>query len=333
MDLFHWRSLTEAVRNIVMPGRVLIDKVFKRTRQFTSTTIDVDILEGNQKLAPFVSPIEGGVVVSKLGRKMNTITAPRIRLKVPLRASDFNERAIGAGIYVNEADKEMFKQQKIALEQQNLKDMVSRTQHWMCAQSLTGKIAVTQDNVAFEIDYLFPTANKPVLSGNFLWGGSESTILKNIRNWKRIGGNKGFNLSLAFSTPAATDELLADDEIKKLLDNRNISGSQLVIDGTDYIGRIAGVDIYEFSEEFVDKDGTSYPMLPDGTFTMLDPNARFDMNYAAAEDIEAGGNVITNFFSKTYIEKDPSVLWLLVEANVLPTVNQPGAVVHATVLE
>jgi hypothetical protein len=332
MDLLHWRSLTEAVNNIVVPGRMLLTMVFTRVRKHTTRTIDIDIIEGNKKLAPFVSPVEGGVVVTKLGRKMSTVTAPRIRLKTPLSASDFNERAAGAAVYVTGTDKDRFKKEKIALEQQNLKDQALRRIHWMCAQALTGKITVTQDNLSFEIDFLFPTTHKPVLDGTNVWTDAGSNPVKDIRTWKRLGANKGHNLRLAFSTPAATDALLKNEEARKMLDNRAINVGQLVIDGTDYIGRINGVDIYEFSEEYVDDAGTSHPMLPDRTFTMLDPDARFDMNYAAVEDLEAGGNVVTEFFSKQYEEKDPSAMWLLVESDPLPTVNQPGAVVHATVV-
>ena len=332
MDLLHWRSLTEAVNNIVTPGRVLIDKVFTRVRKHATRTIDVDIIEGNKKLAPFVSPIEGGVVITKLGRKMSTVQAPRIRIKTTLNPSDFNDRAPGGVVYASVQDKEKYKKEKIALEQQNMKDQSFRRIHWMCAQALTGKITVAQDNVAFEIDFLFPVAHKPVLEGNAVWSDAAATILKNIRTWKRLGASKGHNLRLAFSTPSVTDALLANEEIKKLLDNRRLNVGALELDGTDYIGRLAGVDIYEFSEEYVDENNQSQPMLPDGTFTMLDPDARFDMNYAAVEDLDAGGDVVTEFFSKSWTEKDPSRLWLLIESDPLPTVNQPGAVVHATVL-
>jgi hypothetical protein len=202
----------------------------------------------------------------------------------------------------------------------------------MCAQALTGKITVNQENVAFEVDFLLPADNKPVLLGNVQWDDEGAEIINNIRAYKRLGAKSGFNLSLAFSTPSVTDAMLANDEIKKLLDNRNLNVGQITIDGMDYIGRIAGVDIFEFSEEYVNEAGVSTPMLPDGTFTMLDPNARFDMNYAAINDTSAGGNVVTDYFSKAWNQEDPSCLWLLVETDPLPTVNQPGALVHATVI-
>jgi len=335
-DLLHWRSLTEAVRNIQIPGKMLLEKVFKRTRKFTTNQIDVDIILGNKKLAPFVSPIEGGTVVTKLGRSIKSVTAPRIRPKVQLNPADFNERAAGSSVYVSAEDRDKFKKEKIALEQLNLKNQCLRRIHWMCAQALTGKITVNQENVAFEVDFKVPDANKPVLvsdeNGAFKWDGADAQILKNIRAWKRLGANAGHNLRLGISTPSVTDAMLANDEIKKLLDLRNANIGQITLDGMDYIGRISGVDIFEFSEEYIDETGVSHPMLPDGTFTMLDPDARFDMNYGAVQDIEAGGDVVTDFFSKSWTEKDPSALWLLVETDPLPTVNEPGALVHATVL-
>lgn len=337
IDLLHWRSLTEAVRDIQVPGKMLLEKVFKRVRKHSTNNIDVDIIIGNKKMVPFVSPVEAGVVVTKLGRKTSSVIAPRLRPKITLNPADFNERAAGSSVYVSEVERDKYKKEKIALEQLNMKHQCFRRIHWMCAQALTGKIVVNQDNLAFEVDFLLPETHKPVLvsseaAGYNKWDGKDADILKNIRDWKRLGAQKGHNLRLGISTPSATDAMLKNDDVRKLLDLRNANIGQIVLDGMDYIGRIDGVDIFEFSEEYVDDSGTSHPMLPDKTFTLLDPDARFDMNYGAIQDLDAGGNVVTDFFSKSWTQKDPSALWLLVETDPLPTVNEPGALVHATVL-
>ncbi len=330
-DLLHFRSLTESVNNIIVPGRVMLERVFTRVMKLTTRLVDMDIIDGNKKLAPFVSTLENGIVVPKSSRTMRSLEAPRIRLETPLRPSDFAERAPGMSVYSNADQILQARKLKIAQEQQILKDMIARRIHWMCCQALTGKITVAQDNIAFEIDFLFPVAYKPVLTSPAVWTHADSDPLANIRAWKRLGQAKGFNYKIGFMTSGAADAFLTNKKVLEYLDKKNVNVGSINRDESDYIGKFEGIHFYEFNEEYTNDAGTSVPMLPANTVTLIDTNARFDMNYAAAEDFDAEGLAVGEMFSKTYMSVDKTKLWMIVESNPLPIPTQIGSVLHATV--
>lgn len=331
MDLFHWRSLTEAIRNTNKPGDMLMRLVFKRRKLHTSTSVNFDVVNGDQKLAAMSTRGAPAVIVGKLGRKNVEITPPQIRLKKQLRPSDFQEKAEGASVYVTPQDFDLFKKQRIADEQADLKAKTDRRYNWMCAQALQGAIAYSDAHASFSIDFGFPDANKPVLLNTDLWDNAASNPIANIRAWRRQGAQAGHNLSLALITPEATDALLSNDAVKDILEKQNYKAGAIDIsEGLEYIGRIAGVDIWEYAEQYEDDAGAFHEMLTDGTFTLLDPNAAFSMQYASVEEDE--GNIVTDYFSKVFKENDPAATWILTESDGVPVVGQPKAVIHATVL-
>ena len=334
VDIFHWRSLTQAIIQIRAAGRLLQDKIFRTTDTHYSEDIDVDVVVGGQKIAPFVSPVDGGVVIAKLGQQMKTIKAPRIRLKKPLSAKDLlTVRTPGSQLYAAEAQElAEYQRRKVALEQKDLKNMILRTTEWMCAQALSGSLSVTQENVAFEIDYGLPSAHKPVLGSGSKWTEAGGKPVDDIRTWKRLVEQAlGYSTNIAIAGCDAVDALLGNAQVQNLLDNRRISIGQLSIEQPQFIGTISGVDIFEYNAGY-DVDGTYTPFIPADKFVLIATEARFVLHYGLIIDLEAGVQVAKPFFSKSWMEKDPSARWLLVESRPLPVPGEPEAIVYADVV-
>lgn len=335
IDMMNFRSLSEAANNIIVPGKLLLEKVWgwgtATPRRHLTNKIDIDIIDGDLKLAPFVSPIEGGVVVNKQGRTTNTIDAPRIRLKTRLNPADFNERAPGASVFIGDQGAyNTFKQQKIALELQGLKDKVMRRMHWMACQAIsTGAVNVSQDNIAFAIDFLVPSGNKPTLTSTAKWDApSTRNIPGDIRAWNRLipGG-----ATVGFMGYEAADIFVADATVRDIMKAQNIKAGTLAMDNSNYLGRVFGIDWYEVNEYYTSDAGVQTEMFDKSKVALVNTNMRFDMNLAAIQDLEAGGDIVTDFFAKTDIQKDPSAMWLIVESDPLPAIVQPRSVVCATV--
>jgi hypothetical protein len=53
--------------------------------------------------------------------------------------------------------------------------------------------------------------------------------------------------------------------------------------------------------------------------------------YGAIEDVKAG-TVVAKYFSKDWVQEDPSGLYLLVESHPLAAPFEPAANIYATVL-
>jgi len=64
-----------------------------------------------------------------------------------------------------------------------LKNKVLTTLEWMCAQALTGKIIVQQDNIEFEVDYQMPQDHKITLAGESRWTGADADPLNDMQTW------------------------------------------------------------------------------------------------------------------------------------------------------
>lgn len=325
-NLYDFRSLTTAINNLETAPSLILDVVFKQKNQNFSTAIDIDVeSQGQAKtLAPFVAPMQEGKVIKALGYTTKTVKFPRIRVKKQLAARDILAlKGVGESVYVGEAAVvEASKNSKIAREQLHLKNLITRRIEWMASQALKGKISYTSDDLAFEIDFGMQESHKPTLAAN-------ADIVAGIRAYKNlILQATNLTADTALIGTAALDRLLADEKVQKLLDNRNIAAGNIDAQGKNYVGRLAGVDIYECAEQYLDEQGASHAMIDDNAFVLFASGAKFAQEFGLIEDLDA--QVGMEFFSKMYNEQDPSAAWILAESAPLPVVYQPDAVVYAT---
>ncbi|NLI99066.1 major capsid protein [bacterium] len=334
-DLFHWRSLTAAINEIPAAPSFLLDRVFKTRVQTLSEEIDVDVVVGGKRLAPFVSPVEGGIVVAELARKMQSVKAPRIRPKKVLQANDLlSIRSPGSHLYLGDGGVEQYRNQRIAVELSDLKNMIARTTEWMAAQSLQGSLSVTQENVEFSIDYLLPAAHKPVLTGNDLWTDTaNSDPIGDILTWKRhISTDTGYQADIAIAGKKVVDALLGHTKVRELLNYRNFNVGEISVGRSNYIGRLVGVDIFEYDATYIDSSGSSHNFIPEEAFILVASEGPFRMHYALIYDLDSEAAAAQPFFAKAWTEKDPSMLWVLAESRPLPVPHWPECIVFGTVV-
>lgn len=332
---YDFRALSTSINAINPPPSLILDVIFKTKNQNFGTSLDIDVLgDAGKKLAPFVAPMQAGKVIQALSRSTKNIKFPRIRIKKQLPAKDLMlTRDLGQSVYLGEGKSPLDAvNSKLAREQQHLKNLIVRRMEWMAAQALKGSVSYESDDVEFTIDFGVPDSHKVTLSSTSVWGGTSADILGNIRTWKnKILQATNLTADKALIGTSALDLLLEDEQIRKLLDNRNLNAGALSLDSSAYVGRLCGVDIYECAEQYIDDDGNAHDMIDDNAFVLLASAGGFVQEFGLIEDLEA--QVAMEFFSKLWYEKDPSSAWLLAESNPLPVVYQPEAIVYATVCE
>ena len=342
IETFGWISLTEAVNKIQTPKSFILDTVFRpKERQHLTNKIQIAVKVGNKKLAPFVQRSSPAAVVEKLNAQAQFVELPRIRLKKPFTGSELLFQQDGSlPVYVGGAgDISSFREKKIGEELQDLKDRITRRTEWMAAKALQGAITVSQDGLSLSYDFLMPTANKPALTGTAKWDDAANCDpIANIRAWQVVSQNASGKIpTMAIARTETINKLLASTKAKDYLNNRrmvvgDINTNKVANEfGVKFIGNIEGVDIYEYNESYTDESGNTQPMVPANAFLMVSPNAENRLHYGAIEDLEAGQNIAMPFFAKDWIEKDPSVYWLLVESSPLPVPHEPEALIFATV--
>ena len=333
---FNWRAMTSAINQIVAPPMLLQDLIFRTQNTNAAETIDVDVVIGGKYVAPFVSPVDGGTIIEKLGRQVRSVKAPRIRLKKPFSASELlTGRAPGSGFYVDGAGSiSQYRQQKLAQELQDLKNRIIVTKEWMCSQALTGTLTVTQDNLAFAVDYNLPAAHKPTLTSTYVWGGSTADIIGNFMTWSDLIINAvGIGPDIAILGATAFQKLREDEDVYKLMDNRRNESGQFSWKATsNYLGNLLGIDLYRYGTTYTDSNGVSQKFVADNVVILAASKARFSIEHGIILDLEAEAQVMSQYFAKSWVEKDPSVAWILAESRPLPVPWQPEAIVYATVV-
>jgi len=341
---FGYQVLTEAVNQMIPVPSFIRNLLFKRVETHATKTVMTDVVVGGQKIAPFVKRGAPAAVMGNLGQKTTTVEPPNMRLKKLLTPEDLLfTRGANAPLFVPGGTPganpiKQAQEKKVALEQKELRDTIDRSIEYLCAKGLSGSYSITQDNLSFSIDFSMPSGNKPELTSTAKWDAPTTcTPIKNLRQWKLVAQKaSGKTPTAMIMSPATWELFLAADEVVKYLDKLRINIGSIATDptiisaGAEKKANIENLDIYVYGGVYTNAAGAQVQMIPDGYVSMVCPNADHRLQYGAIEDLDSG-TVVGQFFSKDWLEKDPSGLWLLVESHPLPTFNEPGSMIYAKV--
>ena len=340
---FGFQTLTTAVNLMIPVPQFVTNLLFGRVETNATKTIMVDVIVGGQKIAPFVKRGDPAKVISNLGNRANIVEPPDIRLKKFLTPEDL--------FYTRGADAQMFvpggiagndpiqqaRQNRMAREQKDLKDIIDRTTEYLCCKGLGGSYSIAQDNGDFSIDFSMPAANKP--TATILWSNAGTALpTKDMRKWKSIAHKASGKIpTVAIMSNTTYEAWIATSDVQNFLSKWKINIGQINTEqstinaGAEKRATVDGIDYYVYDGIYIDQSGNQQPLIPDGVVALVSPNADHRLQFAGIEDLEAGV-VVARYFSKDWIERDPSGLWLLVESHPLPTFNEPAANIYATVL-
>jgi hypothetical protein len=338
-------ALSTAVNQMQPVPTFLRKALFGRVEEHPTKTVMVDIVVGGKKISPFVKRGDPAKVVGNLGQKTSTIEPPNIRLKKFLSPSDL--------LFTREANSPIFvasgaggndpiqtaRMQKVAREQKDLRDIIDRTVEYLIAQGASGSYTITQDDLVFTINFSMPEANKPTLTSTRKWDApTTAKPLADIRAWKTVASVASGKIPVLIAMNSTTYDLfIATTEVLTALDKRKINVGQIdtektiIESGAERRGSgIEGCDLYTYDATYTDANGATQKLIADNKVLLLSPSGDHRLHFGAIEDLEAG-NVVGQFFSKDWVEKDPSGLWLLVESHPLPVYHEPAANIYATV--
>lgn len=322
--LFHPYTLLKAVEKTKVPQRRIWQRLFAPVAHAEANDkFALDVIRSPEGVVRSVTVFEPAVKAKQEERDLLYIKAPRLAVKDALTPEDvYNLRAPGVNYLAMETAK-----RKLARMIQNLKNTLMRTLEWWCAQTLKGQIVDTDGTVL--LDYGMPSEHKPVVD----WTASGSDPIADIRAWKRLieddaGGEiEGF---IAFCGHEAMDALLDNQKVVDLIKYQG--GDQLAKEGR--IVRLAGIgDIIEYNGSFVDDKGNRKRFIDPKAFVLIGTGLdTFDCPYAPHVELSKLNQVATSLiYAKSWLEDDPEVLWIKLEARPLPIVRRPGAIVYATV--
>jgi len=334
-DLFKIRVLTAAVNAMKAPVMKVYNRIFRgKEHMEPSDRLAFEIITGSQKILKNISIYAPATVTDKTGRKVVTLTAPRLASKRFIHTAELNAlRAYGEQIRT-----EMMKT-RIAREQKDMRNEHDRTLEFWACNALKG-IIYDSDLTTELVNYNVDSSHTPEESGDDLWTATNCNPINQIRKYKRLiqdDSNAAISEWVSFIGYEAMDALLKNTTVLNLL---KYEKGRKIAEEED-VARLAKTEINEYDGSFIDDEGTRQRFIGKEYFMLIgicDDLA--DVPYAPVVDddapggvgnIDANGNGVM-FFSKSWKKQDPSGRWIKTEARPLPVLQRPGAVVYAKVV-
>lgn len=340
MDLFATRTMLAAIRQMKLSRRFLGTIFFgAEPVNFTTAHVDIDIIKGNRKMAPFVRPNRPGVIVDRSGSVMRSYKPPHVKPKLETNAGMLlNQRQPGEEIYSERTPLDRAGDQ-LARDMEDLDDQISRREEWMRAQALTtGMVPVNGDGVDDIVD--FQMDDEHLVTEAVQWSEETADPIADLKKYKRrIAKKSGRTANACVMSSEASDAFMANKTVIEKLNTRRVDigviRPQELPDGVTYLGYLndPGMDLYAYEEWYLPDEGEELPMIPAGGLIVGPTRSRCGMLYGAIQDMEAieGGMFDVARYPKSWLEKDPGVRWLMMQSAPLPGFHEPDAFVYAKV--
>lgn len=329
IDLFETRTMLRALEQSQPPKTFLLDMFFPTIQQSDTDTVDIDIIKGKRKLAPFVAPMHEGKVIVDDGYHTDTFKPPYIKAKKVTTAMDMLKRAPGNTIYQNDLSPSQKAAQKLGSDLRELQDMITRREEWMAAQALTkGKIHVQGEGVNQVIDFQMNPSHKEVMANNQKWSEPTSDPFRDLRRWQeKIVQDSGLVARTAVLGRDVLNALLDHKKVQKIFDNQRMQMGQIdpksLPNGAKFWGIIDDIELYSYNEWYIDDLGHEQPMIPENIIILGAQNARTARHYGSIHDLEASAAV--RYFPKSWTMEDPSVRYVMLQSAPLVIPHQVDA--------
>lgn len=343
IDVFSTHVLTKVVENLKRPSSFLLDTFFTQEQIEDKEEIYFDIDKSKPKLTPFVSPLVAGKVVDDEGFSTRSFKPAYVKDKRRFDPTKALKRSIGETIGGTLSPQQRMEANLNRTMTKQLENL-TRREEVMASEALrTGKITVTgEDYPTVVVDFQRDPALTIALSGSSRWGESGIKSLDNLEDWAgSIQEKSGAVARTVIMDPLAWKIFKADAQVEKLLDIRRIRDNVNIDLGpivrgvgseqARYVGSIGDLDFWVYNDSYIDDNDAAKKLLPDYT-VLLTSTAQLEgvRCYGSIYDEKAGFRA-QRFFSKSWLEEDPAVRWLLLQSAPLIVPYRPNASLCATI--
>ena len=170
------------------------------------------------------------------------------------------------------------------------------------------------------------------------WGDNGVSPIKDLEAWQLLVFDKSGAAPTECVMDVAAWQKLRDDPLfdkmvdrRRLTDVETIRYTAMIAAGGVFQGRIGNLNIWLFSGNYVDDNNVSQKFLPTGTVILGSAAIEGVQHHGAIRD-EAAGLQAMESFTKSWVQEDPSVRFLLMQSAPLVVPYRPNASFCATVL-
>jgi hypothetical protein len=343
IDIFNTHVLSKVVEKLERPSSFLLDVFFGQEQTEESEEIHFDIDKSKPRLTPFVSPLVAGKVVDDEGFTTKSFKPAYAKDKRRFDPSRPLKRSIGeriGGTLSPQQRLEANVNRTLIKQLENL----TRREEVMASEALrTGKVTVSGDNYpTVVVDFQRDAALSVALAGSNRWGETGVSALDNLEDWVGLIQEKSGAVGRTVVMDALAWRVFkSDPKVEKLLDIRRIADTTNLTLGpiafgqgnelARYVGTIGDLDFWVYNDRYVDDNDVVQKLLPDYT-VLVGSTSQLEGTrcYGAIQDEKAGYRA-QRFFSKSWLEEDPAVRWLLLQSAPLIVPYRPNASFCATV--
>lgn len=342
MDIFDTATLNRVVDNLDQPASFLLDLAFREEQTETSEEIHFDVESDKPRITPFVSPLVAGRVVQNQGFTTKSFRPAYAKDKRVFKPDAPLKRAIGEQIG-GSMTPDQRRMIAVRTTQADQLSMLTRREEVMASEALRlGQVTVKGEGFPEAVvNYGRDAALTVVLTGTSQWGETDVEPLDDIETWSETVQEKsGAVATTIVMDPKAWRLARKNQKFLDALDTRRGSNSSAEIGPISrgmskarYVGTIGDFDFWVYQGTYVDDDGVTQQLMPDHTVVVLDPvNLLGVRAYGAIQDEKAGYQA-RRFFSKSWLEEDPAVRYLMMQSAPLVVPYRVNAALAATVRE
>lgn len=339
MDLFSTNVLTGTINLLAPTPSFLLDTYFPGTQIENAEEIHFDIMKGGRRLAPFVSPVVAGKVMSNRGFQTKTFKPAYVKPKFVWTPNRALKRMAGEALTGSLSPMQRL-QALLAQDLLEQKDMVRRRMEVMGSEAMrTGKITVSGDQYPTTVvDFGRDAALTFALTGVNRWGQAGIDPLKLLKDWSQLVLKKSgafprdVTMDLdSWNTFCAADSVKARLGVLASAGQLPINQSAPDVEGAMFMGSLDGFNFYVYSAWYEDDAGNIQPMLPTGTVLMGSRGMQGVKAFGAIQDEEAGLQA-QEYFTKSWVDKDPGARQIMTQSAPLVVPQNVDGGLCATVL-
>jgi hypothetical protein len=305
LDIYSNYELFVAIQQASRVSSWLRDRYFPTTPRdiFSTKDVLVDIKEGSKQVAPLVIPRHNGILLERESFRTDRLAPPFIAPMRTLTIDDLESRGFGEQLFGANSIEER-EAQVLMQDAKDLDQAITNREVKIAAQLLTDSSAdlnsyadKVDDNFAepYQLKYWNNEAANPnKYTPAAPWTAANANIFGDLEAIVRQAVDNNTPVTEIAAHYSVIDLIRRDEEILKLLDNRNVIIGEIapkeLPDEVSYFGKLilAGrsIDIYSYDYSLPDDTtGADEPLLAAGTLVAIAPKAGRTL-YGAIKQID-----------------------------------------------
>lgn len=333
IDMFDTRTMLGIVNEGETANTTFLrDRYFTHRPTFNTTKIDIDVIgKGKRKLAPWVHPKIGGIVVDREGFQTKSYEAPELSPMRVTTAEDMLKRSPGETIYSGK-DPSARAAEQLGRDLGELDELITRREEVMCAEALLdGQVTIKGEGYDEVIRFWQPDDPQTTTVATS-WSEAEATaIMKDLRDFRRNMIQKsGITPSEIICGTDVIDAIVEKLAAANALDNRRVDLGQInpqhLPDGVTYWGYLkdSALDIYSYDAWYLDEDGNDTAFIPSKKVLMASPKAKTSLAYGC---VSLAGDDTVRFYEGSRVP-DSWVQRANPSGRIVQIKSRPLAIVH-----